>query len=263
MDVPEAVGRRRSIRFLLPHKPVELDKIQRMLEAARLASHWGNVSTLRAVVIRRDTADAEVLAALPPPVAGYQIGLAPVIIVWFLESAACDQVGTRLRELVDAGAIGYGPGRRQEVEAKLVPLMESASEILKQPGLSEVDCGQGIAQATLMAVAMGLGTCCLGTGDPDRVRRKLGLPESCRVLVIQTVGYPAESPEAGGQRPRLPFESLFHLNRYGEPFPRDPRVVAELQAEKLLQPEAPLAWREAELAYLQRALDLKGQGLLE
>jgi hypothetical protein len=26
--------------------------------------------------------------------------------------------------------------------------------------------------------------------------------------------------EAGGQRPRQPFEQLFHFNRYGNPFPR-------------------------------------------
>jgi hypothetical protein len=28
----------------------------------------------------------------------------------------------------------------------------------------------------------------------------LGLPDTGRVLLLQTVGYPAESPEAGGQR---------------------------------------------------------------
>lgn len=263
MNLRQAMGWRRSIRFLLPHKPVELEKIQRMLEAARIASHWGNVSTLRAIVIERDKADKDVLAALPSPVAGYQIALAPVVIVWYLESAACDQVGERLLELVDVGAIGYGPKKREEVEGTLVPLMQSAAEVLKQPGMSEVDCGQGIAQATLMAVEQGLGTCCLGTGDPDRVRRKLGLPDSCRVLVIQTVGYPAESPEAGGQRPRLPFGSLFHLNGYGKAFPRNPEVVAELERDELLQPTAPLPWREAELEYLRRALNLKGQGLLE
>ena len=38
MELREVIGRRRSIRFLLPYKPVEPEKIQRMLEAARLAS---------------------------------------------------------------------------------------------------------------------------------------------------------------------------------------------------------------------------------
>ena len=108
MELREAIGRRRSIRFLLPHKPVELEKIQRMLEAARLASHWGNVNTLRAIVIERDKAPRDVLDALPSPVGGYQIQLAPVVIVWYVETAACDHAGPRLSELMDAVAIGFG-----------------------------------------------------------------------------------------------------------------------------------------------------------
>ncbi len=43
MELRDTIGRRRSIRFLLPYKPVERDKIQRMLEAATLSSFWGNV----------------------------------------------------------------------------------------------------------------------------------------------------------------------------------------------------------------------------
>ena len=34
MELREVIGRRRSIRFLLPYRPVEPEKIQRMLEAA-------------------------------------------------------------------------------------------------------------------------------------------------------------------------------------------------------------------------------------
>lgn len=262
MELREVIGRRRSIRFLLPHRPVELDKIQRMLEAARLASHWGNVNSLRALVIERDKAPRDVLEALPSPVGGYQIALAPVIIVWYIETASSDQVAARLRELVDAGAIGYGPNKRGALEGTLIPIMESAGAALKMPGLGEVDCGQGIAQATLMAFEQGLGTCCLGSGDPDGIRRKLGLPDTCRVLVTQTVGYPAESPEAGGQRPRLPFATLFQLNGYDQPFPRSPQVVEELRGDGMLQDPAPLPWREAELEYLRRALELRGEGLI-
>lgn len=262
MELRRAIGNRRSIRFLLPFKPVELDKIQRMLEAARLASHWGNVNSLRALVIERDKAPQEVLDALPSPVGGYQIALAPVVIVWYLETACTDQIGHRLRELIDAGAIGYGPNKREAAESTLIPIMERVGEPLKMPGLNEVDCGQGIAQATLVAFEQGLGTCCLGTGNPDGIRQKLGLPDTCRVLVTQTVGYPAESPEAGGQRPRLPFEQLFQLNGYGKPFPRNPEVVEELKRDGMIQPQAPLPWREAELEFLRKGLDLKGEGLI-
>ena len=59
MELRRVIGNRRSMRFLLPHKPVEPEKIQRMLEAARIASHWGNVQSLRAVVVFRDKAYRE------------------------------------------------------------------------------------------------------------------------------------------------------------------------------------------------------------
>jgi nitroreductase len=262
MELREVIGRRRSIRFLLPFRPVEREKIQRMLEAARLASHWGNVGSLRALVIERARASQEVLDALPSPVGGYQVALAPVVIVWFIETGACDHVGERLRELVDAGAIGYGSKKREEAEQKLIPIMKAGAPVLKQPGLGELDCGQGIAQATLVAYEQGLGTCLIGNRNPDALRQKLGLPDSCRVLVVQTVGYPAESAEAGGQRPRQPFEALFHLNDYGNAFPRDAAVVAELERDGMIQQPAPCAWREAELAYLRNALALEGEGLL-
>lgn len=262
MELREVIGRRRSIRFLLPYKPVEPAKIQRMLEAARIASHWGNVQSLRAVVVMKDTAPQEVIEAITAPVAGYQIRLAPVVIVWYLDTSAVDDQSNRLRELLTAGALGLGEGKQEALEKQLIPIFDQLREGLKQPGLSEIDCGQGIAQATLMAFEQGLGTCCLGTPNTDRIRARLGLPDHCRVLLLQTVGYPAESPEAGGQRPRQPFEQLFHLNGYGQPFPRDPEVVEGLKRDGLLQDPAPLPWREAELEYLKHALGIKGHGLL-
>jgi nitroreductase len=262
MELREVMGRRRSIRFLLPHRPVEPEKIQRMLEAARIASHWGNVQSLRAVVVFRDSAPQEVLDAIQAPIAGFQIRLAPVVIVWFIDTAAVDEQSDRLRELLRAGALGFGEGKEKALEEQLIPIFDGILENLKQPGLGEVDCGQGIAQATLMAFELGLGTCCLGTPFGDKIRENLGLPDSSRVLLLQTVGYPAESPEAGGQRPRLPFGQLFHMNGYGKAFPRDPEVVHELERDGLFQTPAPLPWREAELEYLKTALGIKGHGLL-
>jgi nitroreductase len=262
MELREVIGRRRSIRFLLPYRPVEPEKIQRMLEAARIASHWGNVQSLRALVVFRDSAPPETLEALQAPIAGYQIRYAPVVIVWYLETAAVDEQSDRLRELLGAGALGFGENKEQALETQLIPIFEGIRESLKQPGLSEVDCGQGIAQATLVAFEQGLGTCCLGTPYGEQIRQGLGLPESCRILLLQTVGYPAECPEAGGQRPRQPFEKLFQMNHYETPFPRSPEVVEELRRDRMLQEPAPLPWREAELEYLKRALGIKGHGLI-
>ncbi len=262
MELREVIGNRRSIRFLRPYKPVEPEKIQRMLEAARLASFWGNVSALRAVVVFRDTAPKEVVDAIVAPVAGFQIRRAPVVIVWYLDTRAIDDQSNRLRELLKAGALGFGEGKEQALETQLIPIFTTLLERLKEPGLTEVDCGQGIAQATLVAYEQGLGTCCLGTPNSDKIRIALGMPDACRILVLQTVGYPLEDPLAGGQRPRRPFGELFHMNSYGSAFPRDPKVVEELRADRMIQDAAPLPYREAELDFLQKALDIKGHGLL-
>jgi len=262
MELREVMGRRRSIRFLNPHKPVEPEKIQMMFEASRIASHWGNVQSLRGIAVFRDSAPKEVAEAVTSPIAGYQIRLAPVSIVWFLDTAAVDAQADRIRELCKVGALGYGEGKEQAIEDQLVPIFKNISETTKAPGLGELDCGQGIAQATLMAFDLGLGTCCLGTPHGEQIRQNLGMPESCRILLIQTVGYPLESPEAGGQRPRLPFEDLFHLNGYDKPFPRSQEVVEELTRDEMFQAPAPLPWREAELEFLRKALDLPGNGLL-
>ena len=233
MELKEAIGTRRSYRFLRPYKDVELSKIQKMLEAARLASFWGNVGALRAVVVRRRHAPAEVQDALFALVAGYQIDLAPVVIVWYLDWAALDVQGDRLHELVDARALGVDrEGNKKALDEILIPFFKGAMDHIKTTGLTELDCGQGIAQATLVAVEEGLGTCCLGSAKEEAIRQTLGLPDTAKVLVLLTVGYPLESKEAGGQRPRQPFDELFHLDEVGNPFPRDPEVVAELEATR-------------------------------
>ena len=139
MELREAIGSRRSIRYLDPDKPVELDKIQRMLEAARIASHFGNNNAVRALVIHRASATEEQLASLPSPVGGFQMKLAPVIILWYVEGDAMDFAAERLRELVHCGALGYGPDRFNELEETLVPLFRSIGEILKGPGMVDMD----------------------------------------------------------------------------------------------------------------------------
>ena len=134
MELREAIGRRRSIRFLLPHKPVEREKIQKMLEAATLSSFWGNVRALRAVVIERATAPQDVLDALPPgsAIGGFQLHLAPVLIVWYLNWRALREQGKRLHELVDAGAAGLDrEASHRYLDETLIPFFDAAAETMK------------------------------------------------------------------------------------------------------------------------------------
>ena len=57
-----------------------------------------------------------------------------MIILWYVESNAMDEAGQRLRELVQCGALGYGPDKYKELEETLVPLFDNISEALKGPG---------------------------------------------------------------------------------------------------------------------------------
>ena len=254
MELKEVIGRRRSIRFLRPYRPVEREKIQKMLEAARLASFWGNVQALDAVVIERASAPQDVIDALPSGTAigGFQFRMAPVIIIWYINWQRVREQGSRLHELVDAGALGVNRDKsHQYLDEVLIPFFNNAMEGIKDRGITEADCGQGIAQATLVAYEEGLGTCVLAAFAGKKLRRALRMPDECEILLLQTVGYPAEDPLAGGQRPKLPFEQKFSLNRIGEPFPRSAAVVDELTRAGMLCETAPMPYRQDELRFLQ------------
>ena len=254
MELKEVIGRRRSMRFLRPYKPVEREKIQKMLEAARIASFWGNVQALDAVVIERATAPQEVLDALPTGTAigGFQFRTAPVCIIWYVNWDRIPKQDERLHELVDAGALGVNPEKSHEyLDEVLIPFFESAIEGIRDSGITECDCGQGIAQATLVAYEEGLGTCVLAGFISKKLKRVLEIPANGEIMLLQTVGYPMEDPDAGGQRPKLPFEQKFSLNKVGDPFPRSAAVVEELKAAKMLCDPAPLTYRREELQLLQ------------
>lgn len=262
MELQQAIGDRRSYRYLDPDRPVELWKVQKMLEAARLASHFGNNNAARALVVHRGTATEEQRECLPSPVGGFQIQQAPVLILWYIETDAMNDAGVRLRELVSCGALGYGEGRQEELEVTLVPMFDKGKEALKAPGLVDMDLGQAIAQATLVGTSLGLGMCLQGSPNWNRTRKAFGMPDTCRIAAVQTLGYPVEAKGAGGQRPRLPFEQLFQLNGYNQPFPRDSTIVAELEKDGMLQAAAPQPGREAELEHIRTRYNLPRNGML-
>jgi len=262
MELREAIGTRRSYRYLDPDRPVEIEKIQRMLEAARIASHFGNNNAARALVVNRATATQEQIESLPSPVGGFQIQQAPIVILWYVEGTAMDYAADRLIELVDIGALGYGPDRYDELNNTLVPIFRKSADALKGPGMVDMDLGQAVAQSTLMAIEQGLGCCCQGSANWRKVEKAFGFHEQQRIVVVQTVGYPAESKEAGGQRPRLPFEQLFQLNSLDTPFPRSQAVVDELTRDRFFQAPAKLPGREEELEALRQKYNLPRAGMI-
>ena len=107
----------------------------------------------------------------------------------------------------------------------------------------------------LTAVDEGLGAC-LNTPNPMLTKQVLGAPDDWVSIWVLLLGYPAESWEAGGQRPRQPFEELYFEGDAKTPFKRDPAVVERLKEAKMIQAPAPLPGRKEEIRQLIDRLGL-------
>jgi hypothetical protein len=114
--------------------------------------------------------------------------------------------------------------------------------------LLRFESGQAVANAITASVALGLGNVLLAFGrKPGGVEKAFGLPSNLKFTWAHAVGYPLEDPKAGGQRPRLKFEKLFHKDRYGNPLPSTPEVTEMLKAKGLIQEQGPAAGRFEEI----------------
>jgi hypothetical protein len=105
-----------------------------------------------------------------------------------------------------------------------------------------------VANAITAGVGLGLGNILLAFGrKPGGVEKAFGLPANLRFTWAHAVGYPLEDPKAGGQRPRLRFERLFHRDRYGNPMAPSAEATAALRKAGLIQEQAPLPGRYEEI----------------
>ena len=85
MEFKEVIGSRRSIRYYQPWRPVEREKIQTILESARLASRAVNADWAKAIVVYRDDLAEDDREALKTATTTAQLDLAPVWIFWFAD----------------------------------------------------------------------------------------------------------------------------------------------------------------------------------
>jgi nitroreductase len=153
MELPEAVRNRRSIREYL-EKPVEDDKIEKILDAARWAPSAGNLQSVEYIIVKdRETKEKLAGAALGQD----QVSEAPVDIVVCCNFPKMKHYGNRGKELYSI----------QESGACIQSLM-------------------------LTAHSLGLGTCWVGAFEEGSVRKILKVPDSVRPVGIITLGYPAE-----------------------------------------------------------------------
>lgn len=258
MEYQELIGTRRSIRYFEPDKPVEQEKIQKILEACLISSCAVNAHWLKAVVVRRADIAPDDLEQMKNPVQAVIIALAPVYIYFYCDLGVVNEIkGSRLRELVDVGALNPTHGWSHKFVDELVypqilkPLTESPAYAVA----AAFDCGVAANQGLLMAFELGLGAC-LTAFNAEVVGKYTKPPASWIPLYVLNLGYSAESVEAGGQRPRPPFAEQYFLGQYGTPFPREARVVEDLKRSKVFQTPAPLPNRKQEIRELARRLNL-------
>ena len=198
MDLFEAIEARRSVRKYRD-EPVPRELIDRVLEAARVAPSTSNTQSWKFDIIT----EPETKKKLRELAYGQKfVEEAPVVIACCLDFEAFAERGKRTLELVLKGKV------RPSLEMMLRSVRGGRDKELEGERVI-VNGAINVAIATehmaLAATALGLGTCWVRAFEAAPVEELLGIPEGCKVLVLLTLGYPAQSPPA---RPRKPLPDI-------------------------------------------------------
>ncbi len=177
----EAIKHRRSIRKF-ENKPVEDEKLNKILEAARLAPSGNNRQPWFFIIVKDDIVKQELAVATSNQM---WLAHAPLVIV----------------AVADLVARGEG---------------FAGMYIDEDSGLADVksiirDTTIPITQILLEVDNQGLGACWCGAFKQKDVRPVLGIPGDKYVLAVIPVGYPAEEPKA---KPRKAMEEIIKYERW-------------------------------------------------
>jgi nitroreductase len=174
MEFFEVIRDRRSIRKY-KDTPVEWEKIEQLLNAARLAPSWKNQQCWRFLVLSDPAKRAGLLAAFPDDNPGKKaIASAPCVIVVCADPAESG---------VENG-IEYFIG----------------------------DTAIAFEHLCLAAHALGLGTCWMGWYQEPAIKAALGIPNEIRIVGITPLGYPDQEPKP---RPRKELSEIAYFDNWG------------------------------------------------
>lgn len=194
----EAIKKRRSIRRY-SGKPVPMEPINEMIEAARLAPSGCNAQPWRFKIVT----DRKQKVALTYAAHRQQfIARAPVVIVCcaHIESYINSTVST----MQDLGRMGSIDKDSAKIICENAEGMRSLSIEEIGPAV-EINVGIAVEHMVLRALDFGLGTCWIRLLDEPKVKEVFGWGDDLHVVNLLTVGYPAI--ELGPQK-RVPFEDL-------------------------------------------------------
>ena len=180
MDFLSLVQKRQSDRAFDPCRSIEPEKLDRILEAARLAPSSCNSQPWHFIVVDdpdlknrvADTTSNRVLNI------NHFTKQAPVHIVIVEENAN-----------ISAGLGGW----------------------IKRKHFPHIDIGVVAAHIALAAAAEGLGSCILGWFDEKAMRKVLGIPSNKRVILDIVIGYSVQEQR---EKKRKSADTVISFNRY-------------------------------------------------
>jgi nitroreductase len=176
MNFLELVKLRQSNRAY-EDKPVEREKIEQCLEAARLSPSANNTQGWTFVVIDDQELKKRVSEAAFR-IGGSFVKQAPVIIVLVAEKPLLiTRIGNAVRKI----------------------------------DLASFDMGIAATHICLQAAEAGLGTCMLESFDEKSVKNLLHIPDSRRIALLITLGYPADKQR---EKKRKTFDEVVRWNKY-------------------------------------------------
>lgn len=175
MDTIEAINTRRSVRKF-SDRPVEPEKLNAVLEAARLAPSWANMQCWRFVVVR----DLAVKARISE--------------MSYVESFFAPK--------------GYksNPAQKALAEAPVVIVAcadPNQSGDLRGQQYYMADVGIATENLMLAAHAIGLGSVFVGVFDEKRLSGLLNIPSGISIVGLFPLGYPLEAVKSGPSRKPL------------------------------------------------------------
>jgi nitroreductase len=181
MDVLQLIRKRCSVRHYRD-KPVEQDKLARLIEAVRLAPSACNSQPWKLILVNDPELKNQVAEATFSRMVSFnRFALeAPVIAVLVVEKP---------------------------------PLSEQMGALIKQRDFPVIDIGIAAAHFCLQATELGLGTCMLGWFDERVVKRLLHIPRKNRIGLLITLGYPAKDADQK-EKGRKSVEEMSRFNDY-------------------------------------------------
>lgn len=161
-------------------KPVEKEKLDRIIEAGRMAPSACNAQPWKFIVVTE-----------------------PMLIGKISEAASAKLIG--MNTFVSQAPV-------QLIVVREKPNMSSkVGSTIKNKDYSLIDIGIASENICLQARAEGIGSCIIGWFDEKMLRKLLAIPRSKRVELIITIGYSLSDHR---EKKRKPPEETISYNKY-------------------------------------------------